>query len=582
MRQRARRWLAACSWLGLAATSSACEEPEPSPTEQTAPAEEAKEAAPPSAPAEADSESIEEITDIPVEPGVVLVKAGKGKEETLPARKPGTERRLVMEARLTEGTKKRLDVPVTRLAGDVVLDSIDDTGSKLRWTPRTTTVLGAEDGVEPEFRARFETALAPGDGTKPVTVVADRWDAVSDLGWPAGEDPHAQRIGDALELALGHLAIPVPAYTMTKGTRWEVRRQVSLWGIPAWQTLTCTAEEIEGPQLEIEASVTYALVPDAAVEGTPFGLATVAGLAGKGKLRARYDLPSGTPVNLALTGALDVRETAGGKAKRFGFELHLDEDYMAKPDPRVTLVGPMTQGGLVRGKVPPGTKVWFEKEKVMVSPEGDFVFGFGRDAEPRSWLSFAFDGGPTERHVLHVEDRVFEPEAIDGLPPEMVEPDRETKKALVKSQAKVARIRKKASEIPYYKDGFRWPAKGKITSTYGRKRVFDGEDHDYHWGVDLAIGVGTKVRAPAPGVVVLAEKDVPLSGNLLILDHGHGVTSSFLHLQKFKVKEGDVVKAGQVIATSGNTGRSTGPHLDWRMNWLDTRVDPQTVVPATK
>jgi murein DD-endopeptidase MepM/ murein hydrolase activator NlpD len=284
-------------------------------------------------------------------------------------------------------------------------------------------------------------------------------------------------------------------------------------------------------------------------------------------------------VNLWLGSSLEIQPTADAKPKRFGFELHVDEDYMAAPDPRVALTGEITQGGLVRGVVPPDTKVWFEKEKVMVSPEGDFVFGFGRDAEPRALLSFAFAGGPTERHVVHVTDRVFEPEVIDGLPPEMVEPDRETRQALAKSRTKVAKLRRKASEVAYFREGFRWPAKGRVTSTYGRKRVLDGEDHDYHWGVDLALGVGSKVRAPAGGVVVLAEKDVPLSGNLLIVDHGHGVTSSFLHLQKFKVKEGDVVKAGQVIALSGNSGRSTGPHLDWRMNWFDTRVDPQTAVP---
>lgn len=574
--------MALCAWVGVAGSGIACDEPLPSPTEPVEPAAEAEAPPPPSAPDEADSEAIAEVDDIPVEPSVQLVKAGKGAEETLPARKPGTERRMVVEARITEGAKKRLNVPVTRLEGDVVLDAIDDAGSRLRWTPRTTTVLASGDGVEPEFLSRFETALAPGDGTKPVPVVADRWDVITDLPWPAGEDPHAQRIGGALRLALGHLALPVPTFTMREGTRWEVRRQVSLWGIPAWQTLRCVAEDIEGSQLEVEATVTYALVADAPIEGTPFGIEAVAGLAGKGKLRARYDLPSATPVDLQLTGSLDIRATADAKPQRYGFELRVDEDYMAKPDPRVTLVGPLTQGGLVRGTVPPGTKVWFDKEKVMVSPAGDFVFGFGRDADPRSLFSFAFAEGPTERHVVHVTDRVFEPEAIDGLPPEMVDPDRETRKALVKYQAKIARLRKKASDVAYYKDGFRWPAKGKVTSTYGRKRVFDGEDHDYHWGVDLAIGVGTKVRAPAPGVVVLAEKDVPLSGNLLILDHGHGVTSSFLHLQKFKVKEGDVVRAGQVIATSGSTGRSTGPHLDWRMNWFDVRIDPETVVPPRR
>jgi biotin carboxyl carrier protein len=565
--------------LGLVGSGLACDEPTPGPAEPPAVAA-AEPGAPPSAPAEGDDDDvIADVDDVPVEPSVQLVKAGKGAEQTLPARKPGSERRMVVEARLTEGQKKRLHLPVARFEGDVVLDAIDDAGSRLRWTPRTTTVIAASGSVEPDLVPRLEAALDPGDGAAPVPVVVDRWDVVTDLPWPTTEDPHAQQLGDALGLALGHLAIPVPAYTMSKGTRWEVRRQVSLWGIPAWQTLTCTAAEIVGSQLDVEATVSYALVADAPLEGTPFGLATAASLAGKGKLRARYDLPTATPVNLTLTGALDVRPTADAKPQRFGFELHVDEDYMAAPDPRVTLVGQLTQGGLVRGTVPAGTKVWLDKERVMVSPEGDFVFGFGRNADPRAWLSFAFDGGPPERHVLHVSHRVFEPEAIDGLPPEMVDPDRETRKALVKYQAKIAKLRRKASEVAYYKDGFRWPANGRITSTYGRKRIFDGEDHDYHWGVDLALGVGSKVRAPAPGVVVLAEKDVPLSGNLLILDHGHGVTSSFLHLQGFKVKEGDVVKAGQVIATSGNSGRSTGPHLDWRMNWLDVRIDPQTVVP---
>lgn len=564
----------------------ACSEPAPEAAGADAGAdaspEQAEKPAPPPAPpsADADEEVIEEVGDVPTEPLVRLVKAGKGAEETLPARAPGTTRRMVVEARITEGAKKRLDVPVVRLAGDVVLDAIDDAGSRLRWTPQATTVLADEgDGVDPEFLTRFTAALAPGEAPRPVPMVADRWDAITDLAWPASEDPHAQRVAAALRLALGHLAIPVHAFTMNEGTRWEVRRQVDLWGIPTWETIVCTAETIDGPQLEIEATVRWVMVPDAAITGTPLGLPTVASLTGKGKLRARYHLPSATPVDLQLTSVLDIRTKPEEKPKRFGFQLRVDEDYMAAPDPRVALTGQITQGGLVRGVVPPGTKVWFEKEKVMVSPEGDFVFGFGRDADPRALLSFAFGGGPTERHVLHVSDRVFEPEAIDGLPPEMVEPDRETKKALAKSHTKVAKLRRQASEVPYFREGFRWPAKGRVTSTYGRKRVLDGEDHDYHWGVDLALGVGSKVRAPAGGVVVLAEKDVPLSGNLLILDHGHGVTSSFLHLQKFKVKVGDVVKAGQVVALSGNSGRSTGPHLDWRMNWFDVRVDPQTVVP---
>lgn len=578
MTSRGRRLLLVLSLVGVACSNAEAPTPD-------AAADEAPAAEPSPVEADADAESdtgvIPADEDVPLEPSVRLVEPGKGKEHVLAARKPGTERRVVVEAHVTEGAKKRLNVPVVRLEGSVVLDAIDDAGSRMRWTPRATAVLGSGEGLEPEFLARFQAALAPAEPPVAVPLVLDRWDVVSDLRWPTSEDPHAQRIGSTLRLALGHLAVPVPEVALREGARWEVRRQVDLWGIPAWQTLVCKVEAIDGAQLELEATASYALVADAPVTGTPLGMDAVVGLSGRGKLRARYHLPSATPIDLALTGALDIRPAEGAKPKRFGFDLHVSEDYAAQPDPRVTLTGPLVQGGLVRGVVPPGTKVWFDKEKVLVSPEGDFLVGFGRDADARALLSFAFDGGPPERHVLQVTDRVFEPEVIDGLPPEMTDPDRETRKALAKSQVRVAKVRRKVTEVAYFRDGFRWPAKGRVTSTYGRKRVLDGEDHDYHWGVDLAIGVGTKVRAPAAGVVVLAEKDVPLSGNLLILDHGHGLTSSFLHLQKLKVKEGQVVKAGQVIATSGNSGRSTGPHLDWRMNLGDVRIDPQTVVPPT-
>ncbi len=568
-------WSRRIGWIGwIAVVGLACSDPEP-PADVLTPTPRASAPEPAASTGDSDDETAQD--ELPLEPGVALLREGKGKEHTLPARAPGSERRMVAELRITEGAKKRLHLPLVRLVGDVVLDAIDDSGSRWRWTPRQSEVLVSGDGVDPEFLVRFEAALAPGEAPAAIPLVTDRWDVVTDLQWPAGEDPHAGRIGAALRVALGHLAIPVPSYAMKESTRWEVRRRVDLWGIPAWQTLTCTAKTIEGPQLEVNATVTYALAADEPIVGTPLGLASVAGLKGQGKLKARYDLPSATPIDMLLSGTLDIRPTVDAKPTRFGFELRVDEDYMARPDPRVKLTGELTQGGLVHGVVPPTTKVWFEKERVMVSPEGDFLFGFGRSASPRALLSFAFPGGPTERHVLHVTSREFEPEVIDGLPPEMVELDRETRKVLAKYRAKIAKVRKRASTVAYFRDGFTWPVKGRITSTYGRRRVLDGEDHDFHWGVDVAVPVGKKIKAPAAGVVVLVEADVPLSGNLLILDHGHGLTSSFLHLHKFKVKEGDVVKAGQVIATSGNSGRSTGPHLDWRMNLLDTRVDPQLV-----
>ncbi|MCA9705648.1 MAG: peptidoglycan DD-metalloendopeptidase family protein [Myxococcales bacterium] len=572
--RRHARWL----WGPLMLVALACEQPaspDPQPAGDSggprikpAPPAEPKEGAP--APPGAD--------DLPTEPVVRMLEPGKRRPEALEPRAPGTSRRIVVEVRITEGKNKTLHVPVTRVAGDVVLDSIGDDGSRYRWTPRQTTVL-ADEGVEAEFLTAFEAALAPGEAPAAVPLVTDRWDVVTELDWPTDSNPHAAEIGVAQRLSLSHLALPVPELELAEGATWQINRRVDLLGLPAWQTLDCKAKKITGKQIEIDADVTYRLIEGEPITRPPLGLPSVAALTGQGKLHGRFDLPSATPVDMQLQGVLLVTPAPGQEPRRFGFELRADEDYMAQPDPRVKLEGQLTQGGLVIGVVPPGTKVWFNKRAVKVSDAGDFLIGFGRDAGPRALLAFAFDGGPDERHILHVEDREFEPEVIDGLPAEMVDLDKKTRKALTKSRARVKKLRNESSDVPYFRDGFRWPAKGVITSSYGRRRTLNGEDHGYHWGVDLGARVGGKVKAPAAGVVVLAESDVPLSGNLLILDHGHGLTSSFLHLQKFKVKVGDVVEQGQVIATIGNTGRSTGPHLDWRMNLFDTRIDPQTLVP---
>ncbi|MCX4246865.1 M23 family metallopeptidase [Paraliomyxa miuraensis] len=572
MRRQARWTWGSCLLAGSLLLG--CSEPAPEATEP-APAPEATPAEGGTA-TDGDESAVE--ADGPFEPSVALTKEGKGEDRALAERTPGTQRRLVIELELTTSAKKKLRVPITRIAADVVLESIGDEGSSYRFTPREVTVLTKGKVADEATVTALQTALAPGDTPAAVSLTTDRWDVVTALPWPTSEDSNAVELAAAERLALGHLMVPVPALTMKKGTRWEVRRRIDVLGIPTWQTLSCTAKAIDGKQLELDAKVTYGPLAEEPFTGTPLGLSAVASVSGQGKLRARYDLSTGTPIDMALQGRLDVREAPESKPKRFGFELHVDEDYMAQPDPRVTLKGQLVQGGLVHGIVPPDTKVWFEKEKVKVSAEGDFLIGFGRDASPRALLSFAFAGGPPERRVLQVADRVFEPEEISGLPTEMVDLDKETRKALNKSKAKISRLRRRSSDVPYFRDGFDWPLRGKITSTYGRERILNDEDHGYHWGVDVGVPVGKKVKAPAGGVVVLAEKDVPLSGNLVILDHGHGLTSSFLHLDKLKVKEGDVVKAGQVIATSGNTGRSTGPHLDWRMNLFDTRIDPQTVV----
>ncbi len=566
-------WLALvlCSaWLG-------CDEPSPDTT--PAPKDAAPEAAQEAAPEPTLDAGVELIEDLPLEP---LVRLGSSKTPPapLPAFVPGTTREFVFSVKLTEGRKKVLHVPEVRVVADLEVLTRTQDAAQIRWTPRELQIPNTE-GADEAFLTTFRGALTPSDPPTAYTLQTDAYNTLEALPWPASQDTNASTVASALELSLGHLAVATPPEGLSKGASWTTQRSVDLFGMPTWQRIESTATKLDGNQLEVKGSVVFtAPVADAEVLPTPvtaFG-AQVTSIWGEGKLRARYDLAAGAPVDMQLQGTLSMAVT-DGTTKRIGFEVRADENYLAHPDARVALRGEVTNGGLVVGKAPAGTKVWFNKKKLPVSDEGDFVFGFGRNAPPRALLAFSFEDGPPIRHILHVADRRFEPEAIDGLPEAYVNYDKETKRALAKSKTRIAKVRGKVSKVPRYRDGFVWPAKGKLTSTYGRKRILNGQEKGFHWGVDIAGRKGKPIKAPAGGVVVFAEEDVPLSGNLLIIDHGHGLTSSFLHLQKIKVKVGDEVKRGQTIATLGNTGRSTGPHLDWRMNWLDTRVDPQLLVP---
>ncbi|MGH1346560.1 MAG: M23 family metallopeptidase [Nannocystales bacterium] len=560
-----RRWLPAL----VCALSFGCDD---APEEQVP----ARPPAPPPAAAQPDVGAGVEVIEQEEEPLAAMVRLGETKTPpaALSAFTPGAVRDLVLEVKLTEGRKKTLHVPRVRLATSVeVLD-----GANLHWKPHTLTTPQT-DGADEAFLSAFRAALQPTDppGTHPLKT--DEFHAIEALPWPGTADAHVATVASALRLTLGHLRVSTPDEGLSKGANWTVQRQLDLFGVPTWERLENTASKIDGHQLEVSSTVSFLPTEDGAAAGVQaFGI-PVARIHGEGKLRARFDLDAGLPVDMQLQGKLTLTGP-DGTTKTIGFELRADEDYLAAQDPRVALTGEVTDGGLVVGKAPAGTKVWFNKKKLRVSEEGDFVFGFRRDAPPRALLAFGFEDTPPIRHILHVKDRTFEPEAIDGLPEEFVNPDKETKRALAKSRKRIEKVRTKVSKTPHYAGGFAWPARGKITSTYGRKRILNGEEKSFHWGIDIAGRKGSPVKSPAAGVVVFAEEDVPLAGNLIILDHGHGLTSSFLHLQKIKVQVGDEIKQGQNIATLGNTGRSTGPHLDWRMNWLDTRVDPQLLVPA--
>ena len=239
----------------------------------------------------------------------------------------------------------------------------------------------------------------------------------------------------------------------------------------------------------------------------------------------------------------------------------------------ITLDGPLTQGGLVRGQVAPGQTVTLDGRAVATTEDGHFVIGFGREHPSRSTLRVNGPKSVFER-TLAITAREYQTQHIKGLPRKMVTPDPDDLARIKRDQAEVQAARAVHSSRLDFLQPFQWPAIGIITGVYGSRRVLNGEPRNPHYGIDIAAPAGTPVRAPAPGQVTLAHPDMYYTGATIILDHGFGVSSTFLHLQGIDVAVGQAVAAGEQIGRVGSSGRSTGPHLDWRMNWFDTRVDP--------
>ena len=251
----------------------------------------------------------------------------------------------------------------------------------------------------------------------------------------------------------------------------------------------------------------------------------------------------------------------------------------AVADTGVRLDGPRIQGGLLRGQVPPGSAVEFEGEAVRVSKDGWFLVGFGRDAPPTAQLVVVFPDGRRERQELTVERREYAIQRIDGLPPGKVTPRSDEDIARIMAEIRLTK-QARAIDDPRtdFLSGFRWPIKGVISGVYGSQRILNGEPRRPHFGIDIAAPTGTRVAAPADGVVTLVHPDMFFSGGTMIVDHGHGLSSAFLHLSRILVEKGQRVAQGETIAEVGSTGRSTGPHLDWRMNLFGRRIDPALLV----
>ncbi|MBV7317113.1 M23 family metallopeptidase [Shewanella sp. NIFS-20-20] len=244
----------------------------------------------------------------------------------------------------------------------------------------------------------------------------------------------------------------------------------------------------------------------------------------------------------------------------------------------VCLWGRLTQGALVRGQVAAGSQVWLNDQAVEITPQGYFAIGFGRDAPLTQRLTWQLPQQDKQQLSFELSARDYRIQRISGIAKKIMQPDPQdiARAQLDSQQVKQARAIKSQHEA--FIADFAWPLQGRISGVYGSQRVYNGEPGRPHFGIDIAAPRGTDVMAPAAGVVTLAVPDMFYSGGTLIIDHGFGVNSTFLHLHTLKAKVGQQVKQGEVVAEVGSTGRSTGPHLDWRVNWFEVRLDPATLV----
>jgi len=231
-------------------------------------------------------------------------------------------------------------------------------------------------------------------------------------------------------------------------------------------------------------------------------------------------------------------------------------------------------GGFYFGQAPAGSRVLYQGHPLQLTEENRFLIGFGRDADLQQQLFLIDEKGQKTLLSLQLSPRSYKIEKIDGISKKMMEPSAEDLIRIQHEASLVRQARTLVSPLPNFSETFIWPIKGRISGVYGSQRIFNGEPRRPHYGIDIAAPSGTPVIAPAGGTIRLAHSGMFFSGKTLIIDHGFGLSSSYLHLNKILVKEGDKVQQGEEIALVGATGRVTGPHLDWRVNWLDKRLDP--------
>lgn len=240
--------------------------------------------------------------------------------------------------------------------------------------------------------------------------------------------------------------------------------------------------------------------------------------------------------------------------------------------------GQLSQGGLIRGQAPTGAVlVTLDGQAVSLAPDGAFLAGFDRDAGPSAELVATLSDGRQVRQPLTIAPRDWRIERLNTLPKYPV-PDPEFQRLRPPELAQIRAARLAVTDAEGWRQTLAWPVTGRISGLFGAQRIYRGEPGSYHSGTDVAVPTGTIVRAPADGVVILAaQQPFTLEGHLLMLDHGQGLNSAFLHLSRIDVRPGDHVRQGQPIGAVGATGRATGPHLHWSLQWRGRKLDPLLV-----
>jgi murein DD-endopeptidase MepM/ murein hydrolase activator NlpD len=240
---------------------------------------------------------------------------------------------------------------------------------------------------------------------------------------------------------------------------------------------------------------------------------------------------------------------------------------------RLSFQGSQEQGGLTIGRAPPRSHVDVNDKPVLVSPEGIFTIGFSYDSTEPIHVAAVYPDGSSETRDVHARVRQYEIQAINGVPEKYVEPPPEVAQRIAHERELIWEARLRETDGTDFTEALEWPCPGILSSRYGSQRVLNGRPMAPHLGVDIAAPEGTPIHAAADAVVSISG-EFYLEGGLTVLDHGHGVSTCYLHQSKRLVEAGQKVSRNEVIGLVGMTGRATGPHMHWGLAWFQVKLDP--------